>query len=320
MNRYLSYTFLVLSICTFAENIYSASLFVSTYYLIPFGVNGCPDHRGCFVRNRPSPNAYNPNFDYVQWDTAQIQANPNRWIPSKEYINMITDQKYHRGSWSIQIYTNNRPDIAQSYFGPAPAFYTPVRSTGQDDPSITTTLSPLYKAPYSIGTQSISVIDSPTVTHQRLVRAGLVSADGSELIPLLWRAGLPIVNAGQPYQDCQGYTITQNPPDAVCRFKDCGWFYFRDKSEEKLGADASACNPTTPNGCLSSDFPTLSSPDFWYTVPLDNNGAQYSEHTQFNPGTAPDGTTTVPICLASNFSNPTRQIASTTVFIELILH
>jgi hypothetical protein len=228
---------------------------------------------------------------YLSWSPAKIQANPNGWIPADQALFIYTDEQYHAGqSWYIQMFTDNTHVAnAQTIFS--------VPDNNAFSGTMQGPLSPAYT-----GSQTITHF---TTCVNQLPKSGLISADGRERVPLIWRAydGLPVGYVPPAISEkAKPAGVLCDPSWDQCDFEDCSWAYFLDKGD-------SLVNAPTPGTAWQDGAD--------YVVPMNINGTQTVITKRFEP-TLVGGWNVGYVYVAANFRNATRQVFSTTLFVELV--
>ena len=240
---------------------------------------------------------------YVQWSASAIQNNTASWVPADQFLLIQTDQQYHfnqNPAWAVQVYTDNTDSSTANGLFNLPDWW--VGSTFHNGGTLQGPVPPVYKGYESYSTGGTNFFP----------KNGLIAADGQSRLPLIWRfydVDGPPGNNPTP--------IVENVDKSNCDFQDCSWAFFLDKG------DLQSINggPLTSNwdsSCAQNDSPPSTGGHYCYTVPLSENGGQYAIANRWKPTYSGDGTVSQELYLASNFRNGTRQIYSTTVFVELL--
>lgn len=241
---------------------------------------------------------YVTSAPYLKWNN--IPPRPTRWISSDQYILIQTDQRYQQGNWYVQLFMDNTQVADASEL--SPPFRLPAHWVGpnsqdfREGAQVRGPLTPKYTGVqgFDVGGGNIS-----------LPKSGLVSADGRERIPLVWRVCDVLI---APCVDIETRSFPPHPHECVprsgCDFTDYSWFYFLDKGDQ-----------LQTGGRIVSNWQD----GFGYAVPLNQNGGQYVVGTRWRPTQSADGYTSQYIFVGANFRNGTRQVYSTTIFVELVL-
>jgi hypothetical protein len=255
-----------------------------------------------------SDDSYQAVSPYVNWSQASVTTSVQNgtWVPADQFLAIETDMPQGSGNWAIQIFTDNR-QVANAHSG-NPQFNLPDYFLNNNTSFVSGGLVNGPLTPAYVG--NISVAKYPQSQCQgtpqvSIPASGLISSDGQERIPLIWRLfdNLPFPRSTVP-------AITENPQCSLCDFdgNGCEWFYFLDKGDELIPTAGAALQYSWQDG-------------FWYSSPLSQNGAYYVANQtsgRFAPTVSSNGFTTQYLVLASNFHNGTRQVYSTTIFVELI--
>ncbi len=230
--------------------------------------------------------SYRNTSPYIQWSSSTIQGSTASWVAANQFLILQTDLQYHTGNWAIQVFTDNTSSSTARGTFNLPDWYD-ANHVYHAGGTVQGPLTPLYKG-------HAAYVDGNNVRHVQ--KAGLVSADGESRLPLIW--AMSDVLGQVP----NGITENPNPP---CNFVTCNWFYFLDKGDRKL-----------VNGIESSDW----TDNFDYAVPLNQNGWKWGEapNQRAQPTPGGDGTVSEYLFVAANFRNGTRQVYSTTIFVELL--
>lgn len=227
----------------------------------------------------------------LTWNTQDIQRNPNGWVSADQYLVVQTTEEHRRGAWAVQIYTDNtQATVANTEFRKVDSY---IKNASGQDVFVNGGFQQGPLTPKYGGNQSIQV-----GSEIQFPKGGLISSDGRERLPLVWKITNPFQGTTVPKP-----SITQLPSGSSCDFAGCDWLYMLDQGDQKL----------TAQGNVVSNWQDLRD----YVVPINQNGAQYAAASRFAPLRI-NGSITQLIFLGAHFGQVSRQPYATTVFVEYI--
>jgi hypothetical protein len=296
--------------------------------------------------------AYVQSAPYLAWSASSItySATNNVWVSADQLLMIVTDQQYAPGgtAWHIEVFTDNR----HRYMLANSTFSLPDTTLNHSGGTVQGNYVSSYNGHQSA--VSISTIGYPS-GDPYTVSGGLISADGSSRVPLIWRIYNCPPDSSDPENSdpCSlGRTpnlwpgqMHENPaPNGRCTnsngssytfyspFCPNDWFFLQDTADVYLSGDNAGQFVFTPGNPVKTN---------WYETPLSNYGGEYVvcpygtlATTGWDPGCSENpagccgpwsphyisGKATQYLYVEANFSNATRQVYSTTIFVQLFLN